>query len=219
MFSWVALLVVVTGMGPLTVAAVHGLALFVAIAAFDGHVSPHISGALWCVRRLPHQEGGWGQDTLTLFVYLLAQAVGWILGTLTVWGMVGTRLTGLGTPGLGAGVSEWRGGFVECMGTFALSSVILFCLRKRTEHDMYSAAAAGGVLSLLVAAAGSISGGSFMWYRHFLPATISGTIDSTWWLYLVGPLTGNILACIVAIAYSRQYRYTRLVGLPDEGDL
>jgi glycerol uptake facilitator protein len=178
------------------VALAFALVIAVAIYAFGttsgAHINPAVTIALAARRRFPVQEAG---------PYIVAQAVGGIVGALLIVAAFGESATDVGDGGtvLGSGVSVLRGIVVEAIGTFLLVTAIFALAVDRRAP----AGRAGLMIGLAVAAAilvtGPLTGGSLNPARTFGPLLVTTAWggDTEWGdlpAYLIGPVLGGLPA-------------------------
>lgn len=96
-------------------------------------------------------------------------------------------------PYLGARVSL----VTECMLTFLLITVILGTASNHKLVGHVAALAVGGTIALDGLIAAPITGASMNPARSFGPDLVGGQLG-TYWIYLVGPLAGTLLAVLMA---------------------
>lgn len=129
--------------------------------------------------------------------YLLAQIVGGVLAALLLaWLFPG----GVGPGGTypGHGFHAWNAAVLETLLTFGLVTVILGAAWGAQNLGALSALAAGGYVALAGLWASPFSGASMNPVRSLGPALVAGDWTS-WWVYLVGPFAGSLLAVGVSI--------------------
>ena len=128
--------------------------------------------------------------------YVAAQFLGAILATLLLWALLGKY----GTAGLtlpGHGVSNLTAVLTEIVLTTGLVSVIL---GTASGAQAVGPIAAVGVASYIILAgfwAALVSGASMNPARSLGPALVLGHWTS-WWVYLVGPIAGALIAVGIA---------------------
>lgn len=126
--------------------------------------------------------------------YWATQLVGAILAALllrTLFGRVGHL--GATLPHLSTRVSL----IMEIVLTFLLITVILGTASNHKLVGHVAALAVGGTIALDGLFAAPISGASMNPARSFGPALVGGQLD-TYWIYFVGPITGALLAVVMA---------------------
>ena len=116
--------------------------------------------------------------------YLMAQVVGSVLACLLLWALVGK---------VGRGVSDLQAMVMEAALTFGLVTVILGTAAGAQNVGPLSALAVGGYVALAGLWSSPISGASMNPGRSFGPDLVMGDF-SHFWVYLVGPVLGALLA-------------------------
>jgi hypothetical protein len=124
--------------------------------------------------------------------YLMAQVVGSVLACLLLWALVG-KVGLLGATEPGRGVSDLQAMVMEAALTFGLVTVILGTASGAQNVGPLSALAVGGYVALAGLWSSPISGASMNPGRSFGPDLVMGDF-SHFWVYLVGPLLGALLA-------------------------
>lgn len=211
---------------PLSMPFVHGFGIFFIFSLFinedAGYTNPFIVIILALLGKLPGPR--W-----SFIIYILAEMIGTILAVLLIWLLTPNfdRSFGLGTPGLQTGFTSGQGFVAEFFGSAVFYSIIVWtlCLRKYymerlkekgTALPEYIAANPALVIGLGFTAITIplvfITGASFNWFRHFWPALISGTLDKTWWIYFVGPITGTFVAWLIMWGYLRWIDYNNTLS-------
>ena len=181
--------------GLVGVALAHAFALALAVWIFGSvsgaHVNPAVSIALALKGRL-----AW----VDVALYVVAQLVGAFLAALMVWATFGQAGVdaGLGATHVGSGFSTAGALLAEIVGTFLLvSAVYILAVRERVPVG-FAGLGIGVALGAAILAIGPVSGASLNPARSFGPElvlTIAGDPDwSKFWIYLVGPIVGAILA-------------------------
>lgn len=128
--------------------------------------------------------------------YVVVQLAGAGLACLfleTVLGKVGQ----LGATRPGGGVSDFHAMLIELVLTLGLVSVILGTAAGAQNVGPLSALAVGGYIALAGLWSGPISGASMNPARSFGPDLLLWDF-AHYWVYLVGPLLGTVLAVGVA---------------------
>jgi aquaporin Z len=122
--------------------------------------------------------------------YVVAQLVGATVAALTLRALYGNiEHTGATIPKHGTGTSL----VMEIVMTLFLVTVILGTASKRGSVGPNAAIAVGATISLCGLFAAPISGASMNPARSFGPALVGGAM-SDYWIYLVGPICGAVLA-------------------------
>jgi aquaporin Z len=128
--------------------------------------------------------------------YILAQLVGATLACLfllAVFGNVGH----LGATLPGPGIANWQAMLIELALTAGLVSTILGTASSAQNVGTLSAVAVGGYIVLAGLWSSPISGASMNPARSFAPDLVRGNFTS-YWVYIVGPLAGALLAVLFA---------------------
>jgi aquaporin Z len=129
--------------------------------------------------------------------YLLAQLVGATLACLFLWALLG-KVGMLGATEPGAGISDWQALLMEFVLTAGLVSTIQGTASRAQNLGPISAFGVGAYIILAGLWSSPISGASMNPARSFGPDLV--LLDfSHYWVYLVGPVAGGLLA--VGIAY------------------
>jgi glycerol uptake facilitator protein len=172
------------------VGLVHAFVLFMLIAsigvASGGHFNPAVTAAFIALRRIDPIDG---------LVYMLAQLSGGVLGALLTKAFLldEGRASDYGaatvSPLLGG---AFQGFLVEGIGTFLLVTAVL-ALALNPEIRRWAALAVGATLGFVVMVFGPLTGAAVNPARWFGPALV-GDEFGDFWLYILGPLVGGILA-------------------------
>ena len=185
-----------SGIGLLEVALAHGLALAVLVSALGAisgaHFNPAVTLGIWIMGRIP---------TPRAVAYVAAQLIGAAAAGFAlkaafadVW-----QPSSIGTPALGAGVSEMSGIAIEAVLTALLVLVVI-----GTAVDSRAPKIGGLAIGLAVSAdillGGPLTGAAMNPARWFGPAVAAGAFDS-WWVWWIGPAIGAAAAALV-------YRFT-----------
>jgi aquaporin Z len=172
--------------------AVPGM-MVIAIILFMGktsgaHLNPVVSIAFWLRRDFPGRR---------LPGYFVAQilgalaAAGLLQAVVRISARVGSTYPSIGHAGANAVV-------IEALLTMGLVSVILGTASGAQQVGLFGALAVGSYVALAALWAAPLSGASMNPVRTLGPDIVSADF-SDWWVYLVGPAAGMILA--VAVAY------------------
>ena len=129
--------------------------------------------------------------------YIVAQLVGATLACLLLWGMLG-KVGMLGATEPGAGINDWQAVLMEFVLTAGLVSTILGTASKAQNLGPISAFGVGAYIILAGLWSSPISGASMNPARSFGPDLVLWNF-SNYWVYVVGPIAGALLA--VGIAY------------------
>ncbi len=129
--------------------------------------------------------------------YIVVQFVGAILATLLLVALLGKQgNAGLTLPG--AGISATTALLWEVVLTAGLVSVILGCSSGAQSVGWGAALGVGSFIALAGMIGASVSGASMNTARSLGPAIALWTFTD-WWVYLIGPPVGALIA--VGIAY------------------
>jgi aquaporin Z len=189
----IALVVNADPMSPLAALAI-GLVLM-AMVYMGGHVSgahynPAVSLAVLLRKGLGPAEMG---------AYWITQLAGGVLGA-----VVGQLLIGRSfAPQPGSAVGIGPALLAEVLFTFALVLVVLnVAVSRRTAGNSYYGLAIGMTVAVAAVAIAPVSGAALnpavglgLTAAHALVG--GGSWGSAWWLYVVGPLAGAVLAALV----------------------
>jgi aquaporin Z len=129
--------------------------------------------------------------------YVLVQLIGATLACLFLWGIFG-KVGDLGATEPGAGLTDWRAMLIELALTAGLVSTILGTASTAQNVGALSAIGVGGYIILAGLWSSPASGASMNPARSFGPDLANGDF-SHYWIYVVGPLAGAIIA--VGMAY------------------
>ena len=136
--------------------------------------------------------------------YIVAQLLGSTLAVLLLWGMFG-KVGMLGATEPGPGISDWQAALMEFVLTAGLVSTILGTASRAQNLGPISAFGVGAYIILAGLWSSPISGASMNPARSFGPDLVLWNFSS-YWVYLVGPIAGVLLA--VGIAYILRGRGT-----------
>jgi MIP family channel proteins len=188
---------------------VHAFVLFMlvhSIGSVSGaHVNPAVTVALAALRKIRPNDA---------LIYILLQLSGGVAGALTTKFILSDRVaeqgaaaagapTAAGSPEVGTPqISDTllggtaQGAVLEGIGAFFLVwAIVSVAVNPRAARD-WAGLVIGGTLGLIVMVGGPLTGGSFNPARFFGPALVSGHWDD-WWLYIVGPGVGAVLAAFI----------------------
>jgi MIP family channel proteins len=185
-----------TGSDWAVVGLVHFLVLFMlvmTIGSISGaHVNPAVTLALLALRKIRPNDAA---------VYVLLQLAGGVAGALMtkfllIDDLADQQNVGAASVNLSLLGSTFAGVIAEAIGTFFLVwAVVAVAVNPRAARD-WAGLAIGGVLGLQVMILGPLTGGSVNPARWFGPALV-GTQWDDFWLYIVGPLGGGVLAAVL----------------------
>jgi glycerol uptake facilitator protein len=192
-----------------------GLVIAILVYVFGpisgAHVNPVVSIALATVRRFRWRD---------VPAYIAAQLVGAVLGALLVVVVFGPRATEIGGVGLTAlspTAGYLRGVVAEVLATFLLLlAYMAFPMERRARFGPAGPAGAAGLaIGLAVSTAifviGPVTGGSLNPARTFGPYVVNSLFRgfTPWrefWVYVVGPLLGGVLAALAYAILARPVR-------------
>ena len=141
--------------------------------------------------------------------YIIAQLVGSTLAVLLLWAMFG-KVGMLGATEPGPGISDLQALLIEFVLTAGLVSTILGTASRAQNLGPISAFGVGAYIILAGLWSSPISGASMNPARSFGPDLV--LLDfSHYWVYIVGPIAGGLLA--VGIAYILRGRGGDLSGV------
>jgi aquaporin Z len=170
-----------------------GLAVMAVILFMGGvsgaHLNPVVSVAFALRRDFPWRR---------CFGYVLAQLAGATLACLFLLAVLGNKGQ-LGATLPGPGIHDWQAMLIELALTAGLVSTILGTASTAQNVGAFSAIAVGGYIVLAGLWSSPISGASMNPARSFAPDVLRWDFTS-YWLYLVGPLAGAVLAVVFAFA-------------------
>jgi len=177
------------------VGLVHAFLLFGLIVMFGvvsgGHFNPAVTLAAAAVKRIAPVDA---------VIYILAQLSGGIGGAFLAKGLLldEGRATSYAAPEVSGLLSNnFQGFIVEGIGTFCLVLVILAAVYSTKSVKDWAPLAIGTTLGFIVMVGGPLTGGSFNPARWFGPALAGDAFNGSWWLYLLGPIVGSLLAAAV----------------------
>ncbi len=128
--------------------------------------------------------------------YIAAQFLGAILASvLLVWLLGSQGSAGLTMPG--AGVDDGTALLWELIVSFGLVTTILGTASGAQNVGPLAALGVGGYIALAGLVGAPVSGASMNVARSLGPALVLGNWTS-WWVYLVGPLAGAVIAAGIA---------------------
>ncbi|GAB5059020.1 aquaporin [Pediococcus ethanolidurans] len=157
-------------------------------AISGGHFNPAVSLAMLLNKRLSLKD----------FVgYVISQFIGAIVASAIVFDLV--HELGLSTKNLGQtdfpNISVGGAFITETLVTFLFILVILLVTSNKWGNANFAGLVIGITLALMIIVALNLTGGSLNPARSFGPALFAGgSAMSHYWLYLVAPLVGAVLA-------------------------
>ena len=186
-----------SGVGILVAALSNGLGLAVAVSATmgisGGALNPAVTVGLWVGKKLPSKD---------VIPYVMAELLG---ATLAGAALVASFPSAMGnavewgSPTLSGVLNSWQGMTIEALLTF----VLMFAVYG-TAVDSRAPRIGGLGIGLAVVAdvlvSGNLTGAAMNPARAYGPMIAGGFFPGYWYIYLVGPLVGGVLAGLV-------YRY------------
>ena len=171
------------------VALAHGLAIFVAIAAFahvsGAHFNPAVTVALAATRRI---------GAVDAVAYIVAQLVGGLAAALVANYAFGSFK---GVPALGQGVSVSSGLVVEAIATFILMITIMgVAVDSRGAFSIVAGLPIGLAIFGDIMWSGPVTGAAMNPARWFGPAIVNGDLSNAL-VWIVGPIVGALAAAFV----------------------
>jgi aquaporin Z len=164
------------------------------------HINPVVTMGFWLLRKIT----GW-----VAVGYIVAQLLGAVAGSLPLllWGDMGKSVFyGATIPGHGYSTETVVLG--EIVTTFLMVTGLCVFLGFRHLRP-FTPALFPFLYSIMVFIEAPISGTSTNPARSFGPAVISGIWEG-WWVFLVGPLIGGLLAIIACSFLARRIEVAKL---------
>jgi MIP family channel proteins len=183
------------GVSLVGIALAHGLTIAVMVSAFGhisgGHFNPAVTLGAFVANKIALSDAA---------VYWIAQLAGGVCGALLLTAVFDSstrQAANLGTPALGAGVTNGQGLVFEIVATFFL--VLVVCataIDPRGAFSVLSGLPIGLVITFDILAGGPVTGGSMNPARTFGPAVVGG-YWANHWIYWIGPLAGGAIAALL----------------------
>jgi aquaporin Z len=165
------------------------LAIILCMGAVSGaHLNPVVSLAFALRHDFPWRR---------VLGYVVAQLAGAALACLFLLAVFG-NVRHLGATLPGSGYEDWQALLMEIALTGVLVSVILGTASGAQQVGTIGALGVGGYIALAGLWSAPVSGVSMNPARSFGPALVSGHWSS-YWVYVVGPLAGALIAVGCAI--------------------
>jgi MIP family channel proteins len=175
------------------VALAHGLVLAIMVS-IAGHISggvfnPAVAVALWVTGKLPSAR---------TIAYIVVQLVAALAGAFLLKYLVDDHRVfsqaAAGAPQLGRGVEVGRAIIIEAVTTFFLVwAVFGTAVDDRGPFGKTAGLTIGLVIAFDILAFGPYTGAAMNPARWFGPA-VAGGLWNDWYVYIVGPLSGGVLA-------------------------
>lgn len=163
------------------------MSLYYMFGSFSGaHFNPAVSFGFAVAGRMP-----WG----LMFGYWIAQFLGAIAAAALVAYFYGTANGAGASVGSLTNTDQWKAFLLEAFLTFFLVMAYLLVTRNPLLA-IASGLAIGLVLTFSMLAAGPLTGASMNPARSLGPAIFSNNMGS-YWIYIVGPLVGALVAALV----------------------
>jgi aquaporin Z len=170
------------------------------------HINPAVTIVFWLFRKIE------GRLTIT---YILAQLIGAVVGCLPllIWGQMGKSIEfGVTVPGAGYSLPTVLLG--EVITTFTMVSLLAIFIGFR-QIRRFTPFMFPFLYAIMVPLEAAISGTSTNPARSFGPAVISGQWEG-WWIYLIGPMTGALLASIACSFLAKKITIAKLYHFDSE---
>ncbi len=179
--------------GLLVIAIANGIGLALAISfamnISGGHINPAVTVAAWINRLISTRDAA---------VYIIFQLIGAIAAGLFLVALYPSPIAipvHYGAPSLGPGISITTGIILEAIMTFFLVTMVFgTAVDKRAPH--IAGFGVGLVVMLDVLAGGAMTGAAMNPARALGPMIASGFLTN-WYVYIIGPLIGAIVAALV----------------------
>ena len=129
--------------------------------------------------------------------YMVAQIVGGLAGALAIRLLLpetNWQAVGLGTPAVSGTLSSGQAAVIEAILTFFLVWVIFAtAIDPEGAFGKIAGLAIGFTIVLDILMGGPFTGAAMNPARWIGPAVVGGFYEN-WWVYLLGPVTGGIIA-------------------------
>ena len=172
------------------IAFAHGLAIAVMVSATaavsGGHLNPAVTIGLWFAKKI---------DSASATGYVLFQCLGAVFAATLIKLAVPASVLmaiNMGTPSVGQGISVSMALLTELVLTFFLVFVV-YGTGVDNRAPKCGGLFIGLTITMGILMGGPISGGSINPARYIGPALLGGGLQN-WWIYLLGPICGGILA-------------------------
>lgn len=191
----------------LAIGLAFGIVITAAIYIFGpvsgAHLNPAVTIGLWATKRFPTKE---------LIPYLVAQFAGATLGAATLLIMLGNKgatVGGLGAPGPFPGITLPGVFIAELVGTFILMLTIMGIAVDKRAPQGWAGLVIGLIVAGLITTMGNISGQGINPARTFGPVLVDSLAGGpngwpNFWIYLLAPIIGAILAAFVYDAFVKE---------------
>ena len=182
------------GLSPADLGVLHGfllVAIVYGIGTISGaHVNPAITIAMWSIRKISPRDAAF---------YIVAQLAGGLAGAYMAKGFFTARggIVDYGAAHVSDaylhGGSPWLALLVEALGAFVLVWAVMATVVNKNAVPGFAGVAIGLSLGFAAMTFGPVTGASFNPARWLGPAVASNTFPD-FWLYIVGPIAGGVLA-------------------------
>jgi aquaporin Z len=172
------------------------------------HINPAVTMVFWLYRKIE------GRLAVT---YILAQLTGAIIGCLPllIWGQMGRSINfGATLPGAGYTIHVVLLG--EILTTFTMVSLLVIFIGFRHLRP-FTPAIFPILYSIMNPLESAISGLSTNPARSLGPAVISGQWEG-WWIYLIGPVVGALLASLACSLLAKRITIAKLYHFESESE-
>ncbi|MDO5824326.1 MIP/aquaporin family protein [Methanobrevibacter sp.] len=151
--------------------------------------------------------------------YIVAQVIGASLGSLALFGCLGSQavmIGGLGATAPGLGVGYMQAMFAEFIGTFFLMMVVMGVAVDKKAEPGFAGMSIGMTVTAVIVVLGAFTGASINPARTFGPYLMDMILggQNLWAfypIYLIGPILGAICA---AVAYAYLAKGSGVCDLP-----
>ena len=172
------------------------------------HINPAVTMVFWLFRKIE------GRLAIT---YILAQLTGAIVGCLPllIWGQMGRSIEfGATFPGEGYSMKTVLIG--EIITTFTMVSLLVVFIGFRSIRQ-FTPYMFPFLYSIMVPLEAAVSGTSTNPARSLGPAVISGQWAG-WWIYLIGPIAGALLASLACSMLAKRITIAKLYHFDGESE-
>ena len=172
------------------------------------HINPAVTMVFWLFRKLE------GRLAIT---YIVAQLTGAIIGCLPllIWGQLGRSINfGVTIPGEGYTTQTVVLG--EVITTFTMVSLLVIFIGFRSIRQ-FTPYMFPVLYAIMVPLEADISGISTNPARSLGPAVVSGQWDG-FWIYLIGPLAGALLASLACSLLAKRITIAKLYHFDSESE-
>ena len=172
------------------------------------HINPAVTMTFWLFGKIE------GRLAVT---YILAQMTGAIFGCLPLlfWGQMGRSIEfGATIPGEGYSLQTVM--LAEIITTFTMVSLLVIFIGFR-QIRQFTPFMFPFLYAIMVPLEAAISGTSTNPARSLGPAVISGQWEG-WWIYLIGPLAGALLASLACSLLAKRITIAKLYHFDSESE-